>query len=420
MNQAQTFGQAPHSTADTSTPSRWRSPSTTQDPTMKMLLKLVGKSKTQSSDMESNIQAALTQGDPLADNVVTWMNSQPAGAGRKLFEQALESGIETIAEPPQPLIELFQQIDDRPQWLDDDMLSLACQTGLRAGLGGQVVLSCMALMGGYRSGAAVKPLVMTGALTSMAKRRLAETSKFVVDLYNSPTLSRYSPGFKSAIRVRLMHALVRHRLNNNPDWDTDAWGSPINQADMLGTNLLFSVASLLGLRSMGFIYNKKETHSTMMFWRYVGYLMGVDLELLPVTVKQGMQTAYVIGASQGKADNDSRDLAIALMEVPYQDKEGMSRWLGKVEMQLRSGLSRLFMGNHSANQLELPNNPLKFTVLFTTPLIFTTEVLRILTPGGTKLATYAGKRAVHRHVEHILGGKLPDYVPHNLPGQLHS
>ena len=408
---------ATESTKNEQIPNRWRSPNTTKDPSLKLLLTLVGKPKDQGEAIETRLKQALMEGDPLADAVVLWMQSLPPGDGRKLFDQALEQGIHTIKQPSESLRELFKQLDHRPTWLDNDALNLACQTGLRSGLGGQVVLSCMALMGGYRSGAAVKPLVMTGALTSMATRRLAETSKFVVDLYNSPTLSRHSAGFKSAVRVRLMHALVRYRLTQDPKWRSKEWGTPINQADMLGTNLLFSVASLLGLRSLGFIYNKKETESTMMFWRYVGYLMGVDPELLPTTLKDGMRTAYFIGASQGNADDDSRALAAALMEVPYKHKQGMAKLLGKLEMQFRSGLSRTFMGSLSANELKLPNTPLKYTLLFTTPLIFSGELIRLLIPGGNTIAHKMGRYLVHRHVEKTLGGKLPDYIPYHEKGQ---
>ena len=66
--------------------------------------------------------------------------------------------------------------------------------------------------GGLSGGAAVKPLAMTGALDAMVVRRIAETSRFVMDVYASETLPRFSAGFKSACRVRLMHAMVRSSL----------------------------------------------------------------------------------------------------------------------------------------------------------------------------------------------------------------
>jgi len=141
--------------------------------------------------------------------------------------------------------------------------------------------------------------------------------------------------------------------------------------------------------------------------------MGVDPELLPKTLKEGMQTAYYIGASQGKADNDSRQLADALMEVPYKEKQGVARLLGKAEMHFRSGLSRLFMGNQSADDLQLPNTPLKYTLILTTPMVFSAELVRLITPGGNQVASKIGRYFVHGYVENILGGKLPDYVPYH-------
>ena len=67
-------------------------------------------------------------------------------------------------------------------------------------------------MGGYRSQAAVKPLAMTGALERMVVRRIAETSRFVLDVTGSETLPRASEGWKSTARVRLMHAIAKALL----------------------------------------------------------------------------------------------------------------------------------------------------------------------------------------------------------------
>ena len=84
-----------------------------------------------------------------------------------------------------------------------------------------------------------------------------------------------------------------------------------------------------------------------------------------------------------------------------------------MEMQFRSGLSRLFMGDASANELGLPNTPLKYALLLTTPFVLTGEMVRILLPGGNIIAERIGRHLVHNHVENILGGKLPDYVPYH-------
>ena len=126
------------------------------------------------------------------------------------------------------------------------------------GPAGGDILSAMALMGGYRSSAAVKPLAMTGALDKMVVRRIAETSRFVMDVYESPSMDRFSRGFRSACRVRLMHSMVRRSLARRADWDARAWGTPINQSDMAGTHLEFSAIFITGLTALGFRFTKAE------------------------------------------------------------------------------------------------------------------------------------------------------------------
>jgi hypothetical protein len=47
-------------------------------------------------------------------------------------------------------------------------------------------------------------------------------------------------GWAAVLRVRLLHSAVRVRLSQQPKWDTAAWGVPINQEDLLVTQLAFS------------------------------------------------------------------------------------------------------------------------------------------------------------------------------------
>ncbi len=123
----------------------------------------------------------------------------------------------------------------------------------------------------------------------MAPRRVAETSHFVEAVYASRTLERDSEGFKSAIRVRIMHAFVRHKLLRS-GWDTGRWGVPINQADMAGTVLSFSVTYLIGLRMLGFVIQRRDREALVHFWRYTGRLLGVSDALLAAT-ERGLSAA---------------------------------------------------------------------------------------------------------------------------------
>ena len=101
-----------------------------------------------------------------------------------------------------------------------------------------------------------------------------------MDVTTPGGMERDQEGFKSAVRVRLMHSQVRAMLLQSDKWNM-AWGHPLNQWDSMATILEFSVIFLTGLRSLGFIFSKKEREAVVHLWRYVGYLMGVEERILP-------------------------------------------------------------------------------------------------------------------------------------------
>jgi len=82
------------------------------------------------------------------------------------------------------------------------------------------------------------------------------------------------------VRVRLIHAQVRRLLLESGQWRPDAWGAPINQCHMAGTNLMFGVGVLDGLTRLGYRFKSVEREALIHLWRYAGYLLGVENELL--------------------------------------------------------------------------------------------------------------------------------------------
>ncbi|MDC0746598.1 oxygenase MpaB family protein [Polyangium mundeleinium] len=352
----------------------------------------------------------LFDGDPLADEVVRMFAELPRGEGYRLLARAVDEGIASIPEAPAPLVALFAELDARPEWVDNDQLELAARTADRVGMSGERVLSCICLTGGYRSSAANKPIAFTGALESMAYRRLAETSKFVFDLYESRTVARGSAGFRGAVMVRLMHAMVRVRLTDDPRWRMEAWGLPVNQADLLATNLLFSSVFVIGLRTLGHLITRREADALVHFWRYVGYLMGVRLDLLPHDFKEACALVYLSAATQPGGDEDSRKLAAALLAVPVEPDR--PRPLVYIDAQWRAGFSRLVLGDDAGDELGLPNNAWKWLVLGSTAWNFATELVRLLLPGGNALFTRIRRARVRRNVERALDGKPPAYRPY--------
>lgn len=323
----------------------------------------------------------ILMGDRLADAVVAMYRELPTGQGRKLLDQALEHGIDSIPEPPQALVDLFAQVDEEPIWLDRDKLKLACDVMRRVGASSELVLRNLSLMGGYMNSAAAKPLVFTGQLDRMTPRRLVETGKFWLDVTTVGGLERNAEGFKSALRVRMMHAQVRNMLLNSNKWNM-AWGHPLNQADTMGTTLEFSIILLLGLRSLGFIVPKREREAVVHLWRYIGYLMGVEERILPTDEADALRALYLVMATAGEPDEDTRALGVSLANVPFQQAgdKWYSQILAKTEYTLRIGYTRFILGDKTADILGLPQNKAKYFWMAQFPLRFGTEVVRMCVP----------------------------------------
>ncbi|WP_113965167.1 oxygenase MpaB family protein [Mycobacterium shimoidei] len=334
-------------------------------------------------------------GDPLADAVVAMMQRLPTGEGRRMFETAVDQGIDAVEDPPEELVAFFAQVDDRPYWLDQAKLDLAVRVTMRTGLWGiALALPGLALTGGYLASKADKPLVGTGDLRRMAPRRLNETATWFIDVTSPDGLDRFAPGFTGTLRVRLMHAMVRAAMARRDDWDFAAWDHPVNQVQLAGTLMLFSLANLAGCQAMGVKFSRRERDAVFHFWRYVGLLMGVHPELIPATEDDTWRLFWLEADTEFLPDQDSYRLAQALHSGPPDEDP-----LTALARTYLSSYSRLVLGRSHADQLGLPDNkPLQAAVLATSAINRMFELRRFI-PGATRLSEELGQWSRRRFVE---------------------
>jgi len=327
-------------------------------------------------------------GDPLADDVVAMIAAMPPRLGRAMFETAVERGIDAVPDPPPELVAFFAQVDDQPYWLDYDKLALAARVSMRTGLVGiGLALPGLALTGGYLAAKADKPLVGTGDLHRMAPRRLNETATWYIDVTSPGGLRRFAPGFTGTLRVRLMHAQVRAAMHRRADWDYDNWDAPINQVQLAGTLMLFSLANLAGCQAMGLRFSDRERDAVYHFWRYVGILMGVHPELVPTCEADTWRLFWLEADSEFAPDEDSARLAAALHD---RREDG---WQTEAARAYLSAYSRLMLGRSNADRLGLADNkPLQAAVLATAAVNRVFDYHRVV-PGMTRLAEEMGQRA---------------------------
>lgn len=356
--------------------------------------------------------------DPAADAVVAMINRMPPGHGHRLFGEALEHGIEHLDNPPPELASFFERVEATPYWVDHERIERGARAITRTGLLGLFPLGDMSLMGGYLASRATKPLVGTGEIEHMASRRLVETAAWWIDVTTPGRLRHGQSGYVSALRVRLVHAHVRAAMNRRQDWDYETWDKPVNQIQTTGTLLLFSLVFVLGTQLLGVRYTERERGDILHLWRYVGWLLGIDDELLPATEQDAWRLLWLLAATEFIPDEDSKRLAKALLvthEAIGYGRGTLGKVLSHVSVRVHSSISRLVLGKTNADFLELPDDPIAQTAVVTAAAVnFAAETALRYVPGINSLREVIGGIERRHYVTRL--GKVfqldPTYARH--------
>lgn len=318
---------------------------------------IVGRNPAPTENEWRQMAQALWDGDEPMDQLVDWMLAEKAPDRRQLFERALTNGIESLDLAAGPLQEFFAIIDKEPAWLDRNLLEEGVRFIHGTGLAAPYVLRDFALMGGYLLSGFNQALILTGALNKSASQRIAETGRWWIDCTESLGLSRFGMGFKSTIRVRWVHALVRRNLKKNPQWDSARWGAPLSQIDMVATYLAFGPVMLGGLRVLGIPVTPRESRAVMHLWKYAGWLMGVEERWLVDDERQGILRLYHTFMTQSRPDESSRLLGRALSQEPLSRTYArFETWHRQLAYHQHLSVSRLFLGKKGLEDLGLPRH----------------------------------------------------------------
>ncbi len=367
-------------------------------------------------DRADRLGAYLSEGDPLADAVARELASLAPSARARMIDTVLDRGIEALVDPPPSLVALFASLDRTPFWVDFDRADRGGSAFLASGWFGGIVLALESLILGYCSPAGNKPLAFSGRLTENAPRRLAETSRFVQAVSTPGGMRRFGDGFKITVKVRLMHAQVRRMLSASPEWQADQWGVPINQADMAGTALLFSLLVIDGLEKLGVALPDDAAEDLMHLWRYAGHVIGVAPDLLCASRAEGRLLWDVLGSTQDVPDGDARDLAAALIETTGAKASTLEEKARVVAFAY--GVSRYLIGGPLADGLGFPKNGWKLVLPVVRPAIHAVHATAQRTALGRALAAKLGARHWSTVVETGLGGRPATFpMPETLAAE---
>ena len=219
-------------------------------------------------------------GDPLGEEMTDDLSKFKPEEASILIQNAMDNeGEEALREAPASLRKFFKEAETLPEWLDYSAFAPGVRMFHR---NSQVILAAFVagvLIEGFTTNIAMS-FFITGRLRDQGIRRLGQNNRHMIEIFLPGGLYRDGDGWKLSVRIRIVHAQLRHLLNRSEEWDTEAWGAPISAAHLGYAISAFSARLLKHMKTLGAQYNDEEYDSFMAVWRYSGYLMGIPETIL--------------------------------------------------------------------------------------------------------------------------------------------
>ncbi|MEU6558638.1 oxygenase MpaB family protein [Nocardia nova] len=357
-----------------------------------------------SHDQWRELGQLLEVGDEPMDRLVDWMVTEGTDRTRPLFEHALRGGIARVPGAPRPLREFFESVETPPDWLDRAKVHRGEKIFRAGGADGLYIARDVSFLGGYLASGFNKTLIRTGALEKGPARRFAETLQWALDVTSDNGMAALGPGYRSTIRVRMIHSFVRRHVAAMPDWERAEWGLPINQTDMAATLVGALIAPFIGAAALGILPSPRELDAAAHLTRYVGWLIGVQERLLPKSFRDAVRILYHCLTAITNPDETTPRLAVPMADDPltwhYPDHPALR---GRIARARHLSVAGTFLGPSAMRDLGLPRLVLPWYPLLRIPV----NLLRCLAaralPGGMDRAALRGRREQEAFLRMLAG-----------------
>ncbi len=327
-------------------------------------------------------------GDPLADAVIVELFS---GAGHTW--NAIVSALDDPSAVDQDLLArapafrtFLDYASTPPAWFDPALARAGADAWWRFGSLQSSTLY-QSLIYGYQARGFTRPLAATGRLTEGTWDRVQATARWVT-LATAPGLMEIGGGgWVETMRIRLVHAMVRHHLHASGDWDDQAWGVPINQTySQLTITAGFLALPLRIAKDLGISYSRADLEAITHLWRWVGWVMGVDDELLPINYEDAQRIWRISQEFALRPHDDAKTLVRALLDDGFRADLGLPGPLnGAVRAVSRPFLRTLFAAVSTrwvdpdiAAAMGLRPTPLHHVVDLARPVVRSRELARAI------------------------------------------
>ncbi|MFT3901267.1 MAG: oxygenase MpaB family protein [Gordonia sp. (in: high G+C Gram-positive bacteria)] len=331
----------------------------------------------------------LQAGDELADAVIAELFAGKAKHTWHDIVSALDDP--TLVDPVllknAPRFRAFlERASTPPPWFDPALARAGADAWWRFGLLQSSTLY-QSLIYGYQARGFTRPLAATGRLTEGTWDRVQATARWVT-LATAPGLMDVGAGgWVETLRIRLVHAMVRHHLHAQDDWDDDAWGVPINQTySQLTITAGFLALPLNIAKDFGIRYSRADLEAITHMWRWVGWVMGVEDHLLPISYDDAMRTWRISQEFQLRPNDEAKALVRALLDDGFRPTTGLPGPLNDAVHAVArpflrpvfAAVSTRWVDDEVAAAMGLRPNPLHHLVDLARPVVRSRELARAL------------------------------------------
>ena len=261
------------------------------------------------------LNAKRLSGDPSADKFIQYVFADPV---KKLqLQQWLsgtleENGLDLLKDH-YPDFEFISKARDLPSWADPKLMKVGSAFFAKHSEMIMSLLGLLSLPYCYTAANGAMVLYISGLIKKQTTKRLFDTAVFVWEVMGPYAFNSTGNAYREILKVRIMHAAVRYYTLQSGKWD-NAWGLPINQEDMAGTNLSFSLIVIRGLRRLGFHVSHADQTALMHVWAVIGYLSGLNEDLIPEDVKRAQQLDAAIKKRQFRMSTHGKELTHSLTD----------------------------------------------------------------------------------------------------------
>ncbi len=322
------------------------------------------------------------QGDPVADAVISAVVDAEAATGLRSLMQWLGNTSDFSTTDQHPAVRnFFITYSNLPVWADPDRMKRGMTFFKKHAQQIGLTLGFFSLPYSYLGAHGAQVLWLTERIKNDTARRLQETGEWVFAVNNVKKWrfdslqveENLDNAITRTLKIRLIHAGARWFSVHSGRWNM-AWGYPVNQEDMAGTNLAFSYIVLQGLRKLSVSMTEREEEDYLHHINVVGYLNGVAEELIPKNLREAYNLGTAIARRQfapseagvGLTRSLLNAIAAGITSAQSTQKEVSSDGLtrsakagSETIRNLAAGEMRFFMGDQYADWLDIPNTPVE-------------------------------------------------------------